>query len=237
MNNNTRRQKGFTIVEVTLVMAFVSVLILAVIFVTVYTGKMYAKGVTLKSLNQVGRDVSDMIRRDMTAANPTRVKYIQTGVAPLQVGRLCMGNVSYVWNTTALLNAGPSAPKMKRADGKDAHLVRVVDTSSKYCTAAGAGGYPMAITATESATEYLLGTDTELAVYSFGLTPIYNQTANPTALQGMFNVRMTIGTYEVETTAVSGGDVTCKAPSDNTANFDYCSVRDFDLIIRAGGGS
>ena len=95
----------------------------------------------------------------------------------------------------------------------------------------------MAITAAESATEYLLGTDTELAVYSFGLTPIYNQTANPTALQGMFNVRMTIGTYEVDTTAASGSDVTCKAPSDNTANFDYCSVRDFDLIIRAGGGS
>lgn len=235
MKSSLRNSKGFTVIEVTIVMAFVSVLILAVVFVTVYAGKMYAKGVTLKSLNQVGRDVSDSMRRDMSDANPGRVMYVATGTAPNQSGRLCLGSVSYVWNSASLLNAAPSIPKLKRGDGKDVHLMRVIDPSSRYCTNAGGNtGYPMSISSSENATEYLLSTDTELAVYSFNLNRIYND-ASGTSSQGLFNVRMTLGTNEVGTTSASGSDVSCKAPSDNAANFDYCSVRDFEFVMRAGG--
>jgi len=227
-------KRGFTIIEITIVMAFVSVLVLAVVLATVYTGKMYAKGVTLKSLNQVGRDVSDAMRRDMTDANPKRVMYVATGTAPLQTGRLCLGSVSYVWNTADLMLSASTNPRFKKADGNEAHLVRVVDPSSRYCVDTGSG-YPMEIATTESATEYLIGNSSDLAVYRFSLTPIY-RSGDDTVAQGLFRIGLTIGTNEAGTTDMTDGTVTCKAPSDNAANFDFCSVRDFDFVMRAGGG-
>lgn len=64
-----RRRSGFTLVELSLVMAFFSVLLIGVLTLTIHIGKLYTKGMTNKSLNTVGRDVTDVLRRDFAAAN------------------------------------------------------------------------------------------------------------------------------------------------------------------------
>ena len=234
---NKRRSQGFTIIETTIVMAFVALLALSVVFVSVYIGKMYAKGVTLKALNQVGRDVSDVMRRDVTASQPQRIKYVTTGGPNEFIGRLCLGEVSYVWNSAGLLrNPSAATPKMKTNTNKEVHLVRVIDSSARYCTPNATGVYPVQIAAGETYSEMLMNTDNELAIYSFVFTSLHSSSNPSAAPEGLYNIKFALGTNQTDTTLVApDGTVTCKPPTDSSANFDFCSVRDFDLLIRAGG--
>lgn len=232
-------RRGFTVVEITLVMAFVSLLILAVLYVSIYAGKMYAKGLTLKNLNQTGRSVTDALRRDYMGANPSTVQLVTTGTAPNTTGRLCLGTVSYVWNSAALLNVTDSTPKVVVGVDEDpARLVRVQDSGFTYCTPDGTGAYPMKVEATTAYSELLTDGDADFAVYKIASEPYFDNVSAGSALsQGLFRVQLTLGTNEDETTLVdlATGDISCKAPIDNSANFDYCSVRDFDIIVSSGG--
>ena len=235
MKIRQKRSRGFTIIEITLVMAFVSLLLMAVVMVTVYFGKIYTKGITLKSLNQSGRDISDAIRRDMITAEAGRVRLVTTGAGTQQTGRLCLGNVSYLWNNAALLQAGSSVPKIKKAsDGSVVQLVRVVDPTGKYCTATS-GSYLMNVPDVDAPIEYLANEDIDFAIYKVERRAMYAAAGG--SKEGLFRIAFTLGTNQAGTTTTAGTETTCKPPSDNTANFDFCSVRDFDLLLRAGGGT
>ena len=239
MKNPKINQRGFTVVEITLVMAFVALLILAVLFVSIYAGKMYAKGITLKNLNQTGRAVTDAVRRDFMAANPSTIQYVTTGTAPNTTGRLCLGTVSYAWNSASLVNLTDATPKIVVGTAEvTAHLVRVQDSGFTLCTPDGTGAYPMKVAETTAHSELLTGGDTDFAVYQLTSEPYFDAASTgSTVSQGLFRVQMSLGTNESDTTQLDAttGEVTCKAPIDNSANFDYCSVRDFDIIVSSGG--
>lgn len=226
------KRLGFTLIELTLAITFLSILLLAILYTTVQAGKMYAKGVTYKSVNQVSREVVDTIRRDFIAANASSI-IITTpaGASPAQSGRFCIGQVSYVWNTAALLSS-PSTIPAKIMDGKTpVTLRRVVDPGGTLCIASKTGQYPMKITGMTS-TELLSTNGRDLAAYTFGMTLLKSDGKN----RGLYQIRMVMGTNEVGTTLLDGaGEYTCRPPTDNTANFEYCTVVDIDTIIRAGG--
>ena len=61
--------KGFTLVELMLAMAGVAVLLVSIVVTTMQLMGMYHKGLTVKSINQAGREINDMIRRDSLAAS------------------------------------------------------------------------------------------------------------------------------------------------------------------------
>ena len=65
MSHNRHVQRGFTIIELMLAMTFVSFLLMAIAMVTVQVGKTYNRGLTLKTVNQSGRDITDSIRSDI----------------------------------------------------------------------------------------------------------------------------------------------------------------------------
>jgi len=228
-----RRRSGFTLVELSLVMAFFSVLLIGVLTLTIHIGKLYTKGMTNKSLNTVGRDVTDVLRRDFAAANAQDVQVIgERGAIGMQHGRICLGNVSYVWNTVGLLNAAPSVTRVTMG-GTRAKLVRVIDMARSYCTPSG-GNYPMTVGAADTAVDLLSDDEAsgkrDFAVYHMVVTP-----AAVSAGDGMYRIQFTLGTYDPNTTQVIGSDNTCKPPTDAAANFEYCSVGDFDMYVRAGG--
>lgn len=54
---NEATKKGFTILEVTLVTAFIAALLIAIAIILVNISALYQKGVTLKSVNEVGRNL------------------------------------------------------------------------------------------------------------------------------------------------------------------------------------
>jgi len=232
-------RNGFTVVEISLVMAFIALLILAVLFVSIYAGRMYAKGLTLKNLNQTGRAVTDMVRLDFMGANPNTIQFATTGTAPNTTGRLCLGTVSYLWNSAALINVTDATPKIVvGTEEATAHLVRVQDSGFTYCTPDGAGAYPMKVASLTTYSELLTGGDADFAVYGLISEPYFDGASTGSTLtQGLFRVQLTLGTNEEATTEEDSvtGAIKCKVPTDNTANFDYCSVRDFDIIVSSGG--
>ena len=122
----SRNNRGFTIVELTIAVAFLSVLMLAILTISMAAGKMYVKGDTNKAINQAGRDFSDAIRRDFLAAGvgtitPPIINNVGPVDNPLISGRMCLGAVDYLWNTAALLNSSSAAAegaKIRMSNGR-----------------------------------------------------------------------------------------------------------------------
>ena len=226
---NHKRQHGFTVIELTLVMASMSILLLAVLYATLHAGALYDKGITNRTINQMSRDVGDMIRRDFASVDPTMVKFVQTGTSPNFSGRLCLGTVSYLWNTAPVLTAHSGG--IVDPSNKQINFIRVSDVGQFYCLLAG-GVYPNPTAAAIStATDILSGSGTrDYAPYSLS----YTQLA-VTAPQGLFEIKMTLGTNSPSTTQSVAGSMQCKPPTDTSSDFNYCSVTDLDIIVRSGG--
>lgn len=233
MTRRTRKllQRGFTLIELSLVMAFIAILLIAIIFTSLYMGRLYAKGITNRNINQIGRLVSDTVRRDFAAANPNNITAISTGSGTALSGRICLGNISYVWNTADLLN-NPSATKITH-NGKDSVFERITDSAGSLCAQAGNGSYVVNIPASTQGTNLLDGNGREFAVYDLSVRSL-----SSAANQAVYSIDITIGTNEVGTTQRTGSNfVQCKPPADNSSNFDYCSVAKFNVVVRTGGGN
>ena len=235
----SNRRRGFTIVELTIAVAFLSVLMLAILIISISAGKLYVKGNTNKAINQAGRDFTDSIRRDFLAAGIDTIVMPADADAgtpgnPLKSGRICLGNVAYLWNSAALLNDN-SAPanniKIRRgsATGQPIKFVRITNTIS-YCVAGPDGSYPKVIPATDDATD-LLGASSDYSLYTISMRPIDRKDQ-----RGMYELSYTLGPVDVVATEVAPeGYVRCKTDDKETANFNYCSVSEFDTLIRIGG--
>lgn len=224
-----RNQQGFTLIELILVIAFMSVLLLAILLLILQIGKMYTKGNTNRMVNQVSRELSDTIRRDVQATNPTHIKIAITGSGEARSGRVCLGNASYVWNTAALLNDG--ANNDLSYNGRPVTFARVVDPSGAMCVQSG-GAYPMAVPASFEARELLSNNGRTLAIFALDFREI-----TKTSTRGLYHIRMTVGTNEAGTTQNTGTYYQCKPRTDNSADFDYCSINDIEFMLRAGGGN
>lgn len=227
------KSRGFTLVELSLVMAFISLLLLAILFTTIHIGKIYAKGVTNRQLNQVGRELVDTVRRDFLVADAAHIVWYPSPMAGGDgSGRICLGKVSYVWNTAQLLQQS-SATKIMSKDGSTPVVFeRVEDPQALLCTPDISGAYPTNLAGLAVGNEtYLLDSEgRSLAVYTLSIAPVMVDGSD-----GLYKLNMAIGTNDpgiVDTSAVQ-----CKPPSDNSSNFEYCAIADFDITVRAGGDS
>lgn len=227
------RNQGFTLVELTVALAFLSILLIAILTLTLTAGNLYVKGTTIKSINQSWRDIEDMMRRDMLASDPTLMTPVITvGSGAAKSARICLGSVSYVWNTAGLLNATSPPPNtVATYQGKPIRLARFFDSNKTLCTPTGAGRYPIVITVEGS--ELLAAGGREVAVYSADMGKV-----SVTGKTAIYSVKMTIGTSGPNTTELdtTGGYTRCKPNGTTTSDFNYCSVSDFDMMVRVGGG-
>lgn len=213
MKNN---QRGFTLVELNLALIFVAILMLAIAVTTLNVSKIYQKGVTLKTVNQAGREVMDQFNRDIATADLGALTFNQVS----GVGRLCLGSVSYVYNTTAVTNP------VKDSSNKAVGLARINDQGGLWCKKNISGAYPMAIDASMQYTELLPTDFIPLAIYTLSAKTLASDTQ-----QGLVQIDMTLGTNEKDTVS---GDV-CQPPTSNTADFDYCAVRKFSTVVGVYG--
>lgn len=226
-----KRRQGFTLVELSLVMAFLSVLLLAILYTTLQMGKLYTKGITNRTINQVGRELSDTLRRDFAGASLNRIVVPHVvGEGSALSGRICLGSVSYVWNTVSVVNQ-PTGTAITR-NSTPISLERVVDGSSQMCTVQDSGSYITELPSDLPSTS-LLSTDARsLAIYAITVSPIATS-----AESGLYEIKMTVGTNDASATQQDGSQsVQCKPPTDSSSDFNYCSVADFDIIVRVGGG-
>lgn len=236
-----RSQQGFTLVELTIAVAFLSVLLIAILTISLMAGKLYIKGDTNKTVNQAARDFSDVVRRDFLASGVESIVIpdpVNAGpiANPLLSGRACLGNVTYLWNDAALLNDTNSSSDQVRityqSSGDPIRFVRIFRPKQQYCDKdAATGRYPHVIASGESTVELFGGTGREYALHSLTMAPLI-----VAGDRGMYRVSYTMGTNEAGTIERDeSGHMACKPNGTDAANFDYCSVNDFDMIVRVGG--
>ncbi len=220
-------RKGFTLIELLLAMTALSVLLIAVATTTMQMIDLYSKGITLRSVNQAGRDVSDMIKRDALSA-VNGVKYVSPADGG-GLGRLCMGSRSYIWSENTALQAGTAA-RYKLASGASGDMIvlaRVIDSGGQYC--AGAGARTLVVEAAK-ATELLGARDSDLAIYGSNSFKPTRITAASDEVNPISSISFTIGTNEAG--VIDTASQTCKPPTDDASNYEFCAINKFDMLIQ-----
>lgn len=137
---DTHQQKGFTLVELTLAVAFLGVLVLLSSAIIVQTINIYNKGVAIKQINQAGRSLAEDISR--LTSRGSEVTIADHGLA----GYLCVkeSNLwqSYTWNsiqrgdgTTPTSTISDAARRQFTVNSQPVSLVRSNDTVNglPYC--------------------------------------------------------------------------------------------------------
>ncbi|MEO5690619.1 MAG: hypothetical protein ABIQ64_00350 [Candidatus Saccharimonadales bacterium] len=81
---------GFTIIELMFAMAGIAFLLLFVLYAIMHATNLYSKGLSIRQINQVGRQMSDELSRAVRHGDRPRIAGTH---------RLCVDNKSYIWNT------------------------------------------------------------------------------------------------------------------------------------------
>jgi competence protein ComGC len=227
---------GFTLVELTLAMAFISMLLLAIALLTLQISVIYNKGLTTRAVNEAGQLVSADIQRALDSSKPISVKFAEDGSTPSTGGRLCSDLTVYAWNYGKYLTDTNAFNQYQSGLGPSAKPIRLVKFASDgidYCTAVQ-GVYP---SIPVGANDLLTSGDVNLAVHAFTLNkdsggsygePVYGDTSGS---QRIYQVSIVIGTSEqsILDSNVDG----CKVPT-NQVDDQYCSVNKFSFTARAG---
>ena len=67
---SSAKRKGFTLIELSFAIAFISVLLITVTLITNEIVSIYRKGYAIKAINQSGRDLIDDIQNSITESPP-----------------------------------------------------------------------------------------------------------------------------------------------------------------------
>lgn len=241
MSHRYANRKGFTIVELMIAMAFISFLLLAIAAAIMQIGAIYNKGVTMKSVNQVGRIIVADMRRTIGAApvlnvNPTdsgsnfKLQDRNRGSQPTvdyEGGRLCTGAYSYIWNIGKYITDDPTEQRNKYMGtdiGKPLRFVRVIDPDASSCK--GSADDPVDYS---KATELL--SEVNLSVQKFDIKRVNSSRVGGNALY-----QVSIFISDSDQTAINTVDISCNPPSEDASYEEYCAVNEFVFTALAGNG-
>lgn len=224
-----KRSDGFTMIEMMLAMVFVAFLMVAIALTTIFASQTYQRGITLGQINEAGRTLITDMQQSIGQARAGQLAKWPTAFNPkVDVGAVCLGGVSYVWNSGQKL-AGSGAVTYSGGDrnGQTVRLAKVNDPNRTVCSEGVS-------TVTTSQSVELLGEgDRNLAVQAFDINQL-----QVTSNQSLYQVDFTIGTNDRSALANDGSvaDVACRPPSDLSSDLGYCAVNRFNFLVRAGGG-
>jgi prepilin-type N-terminal cleavage/methylation domain-containing protein len=230
--------KGFTLIELMLAMTYISILLIAIAMTSIQISNIYNKGITLREVNQAGRAISDELQRNISLTVPFDVtpkdgspatqlsKYVKRNGG----GRLCIGRYTYAWNYGNAIAGMNGAPPVfntyNDTAGTPVRFAKVSDPSASLCD------NPSQRIARLDASEMLASGDRELVLHSFN---IVSGTNDAITGQTIYAISMVIGTNDDQ--LLTTNNMSCKPPSDVDAGESYCSVNQFDIIVRAGNKS
>lgn len=233
MNRADRSQQGFTIIELLVAMAFVSMLLLGIALTVIQVMNIYNKGLTMKAVDQAGRAVSADIRQTLSQSQPFSTdaalqlqRYPDSDTDSPDGGRLCTGLYTYVWNYGKSMDHPINT---YRVGDSEIRFARVRDNGAQYCA------NPTRPIEQADATELLSAGDRNLAIQSFTITRLAN---DPSIGQALYRIVMEIGTNNQDALqraqALDTIDTTCRPPSDDSSLQDFCAVNQFDFTAQAG---
>lgn len=252
--NHQKHSNGFTLIELMLSMAFVSVLLVTIAMTVMQMATIYNRGITLKEVNQAARDISDDMRRSVQAAaiftvnadGSDSVNLVQTrssvvGSNVVMTGRLCLGKYSYIWNTASAIESGFSGRARfltsSGTAGDNVNLVKVPDSTKKYCSKDASDNLlyrDILYADSGKATELLKQGDRTLRLLYFGVTTT-NSAYDPISSQRLYTIAYTLGTGSTSAMKLEDGVPTaCLGPTEANSDFVYCNVQQFSIALRAG---
>ncbi len=201
----TQRSKtsGFTIVELMFAMAGIAFLLLFVLFAITHATNLYSKGLSIRQINQVGRQMSDELSR--AVRHGSRPKITDTH-------RLCVDGKSYIWNTpddqSNVRDTGPGL-------GTPVGFVRVDGT--QYCAD------DPTIKVPSSAKELLGNIATVLEM----------EITEPVLGSGVYELHLVVGTSGDRVRPVKDPVTNKYECSASTNDAQYCAFGQFDSLIYA----
>lgn len=227
------KSKGFTLIEISLAMAFISLLLLSIATVTIQIGRIYNRGLTLKEVNQLARNINDDITKDLSASPPFSLNVADkhlVNVTDLS-GRLCLGVYSYVWNYGKNL-AKNGTGVVKYSDNKPVGLARIPDADASYCATDNNGVLLKKTVDKNTATELIATSDHELSIHDFNIVTSPTATDGVTGQQ-MYTISYTIGTNNQDVLKKVNGVTVCQQPGDDNPDPEFCVVQQFTIVARA----
>jgi type II secretory pathway pseudopilin PulG len=233
-----KHQQGFTIIELTLAMTFISFLLLGIALSIIQIGAIYNKGTTVKEINQASRDINNDMQRTIASSASIILDndYIQTP-SPTGIigGRLCLGTYSYVWNYAKAIESKSDGIVTYESGNTDPiYLVKVPDPAKLYCSKNGAAPAIKTIRNVDvpAAKELLKPGDHELGLHDLSIvSPLASSVDNSTGQQ-LFTINYIVGTSKID--ALNDSQSACLAPGVPNADPLYCNIQQFSLVVRAG---
>lgn len=230
MNRAARSFRGFTVVELMMSMAFISILMLAIALTVIQISNIYNKGLTMKSVDQAGRTLSLDMRQTVAQSQPFNIdtalrlqKYPNSNANDPDGGRLCTGTYSYVWNFGKAMDN----PINEYDSGSDTiRFAKVRDNGGQYCADVSK------LVQRQDAVELLSSSDNDLAIQSFQITKLVD---DPTIGQALYRIVMEIGTNnQTALEKIDTLNTMCRPPSDASSLQDFCAINQFDFTVQAG---
>lgn len=258
-SGNKTTKSGFTIVEISIATAFISILMIVISVVIINIVGIYQKGTVMKNLNSTGRALVDDIEKSIEAASPANVisknqtttkyqwdKYYNQN-SDSNIGVFCPGQYSYIWagpnregeiaNVTLRYgnNKNRSGFRLLKVKDRDRNICQKFDPSSPASINLGS-----TIINDSDIEELLDSNDVDLYVLSFSANEVdgkisKNQVASNVS-EVFFSGDFTLGTkrgtqYDTDTQLSN-----CKVGANDTeGEFNYCAVNKFKFAARTAG--
>lgn len=264
--NLQQNKKGFTIIEFSISLIFISIILVAVCMLTIQISQIYQKGLVIRAINSTGREIMDEMTQTVSASqivadvNPTlttgtdnitneqilnaRKKYFlynQKGGDKSQQtsGIFCTGSYDYIWNT---------ADTVKNNDKNNAVLVnnqiykfiRIPDTSRQFCATDASTDKIKSISIPAGNIINLINSDeNDLALYDL---TVYPAMQSESTLHTLYSISFIIATTRGGININANGDY-CRSVDNpksgeySNQDFNYCAVNRFDFVIRQTGES
>jgi len=249
-----KTRKGFTIIELLLAMSFIAVLMVTIAFLVIRITAIYQKGLSTRSVNQVGRNLIDEFNRAV-ADSPvdgtldSRDRYfvsIPNAGTQLQ-GAFCTGRYSFVWNTGTAIKEGRRIQFRNNNGTFSFRLLRLNDAGRTICTRVNAAGGPNLDFRSTTPTEFnsiipqemltLSGADdapttdsaseSDLALYDLRVFP---PTINRLTGHAFFSATFILGTLRgIDIT--TSGDYCRNISRGLDTDFAYCSINKFNFAM------
>lgn len=229
----SRHSQGFTLIELMLSMAFISVLLVSIAMLTISISQLYNRGMTLREVNQSGSAVSIDIQRTIMSSSTRAISKDKNLVIAPGGGRVCFGNYSYAWNNASTIYGESGDGSLKEAhsmfnhydstSSRSGEVIKLVKVQGDSICQYGPSGEPEDSPIPVGAVELLGDSKSTLAIHEMSFGGLDGGAA------GLFTVYFRLGT---DSSAINSAG--CKLPSDSGANADFCAINEFKFTVQSG---
>lgn len=231
-----KTKKAFTLIELSLSLAFISILLVSIALTVIQMAGSYNKGIIIKYITNAGVEISSDMQRSIASANAGDIVFLD---AKPYGGRLCLKNYSYIWNYGSYFSdsrAFKSYPNSASAANTSVitGLIKAPDSTSSYCTPTGTSNPLYPYVNMDNSVNLLSGNsgNRNIVVHSFTLTQ-NDSTYDESSGSRLYTVTFQIGTNNKSAIDFTQNPLRCYS-SGVGADLNYCQVQQFSFTVMSG---